>query len=139
MNRPDKLLRDDLRSIVSKLKILKTKEYKKMSKSELISVIRFKELFPFKEEFFGEFEKKKLTKHSVKKIQNKQCSICLENIPKYDKKITLECKHYFHSKCILKWLIDNNTCPTCRVLIKIKKLVGGWIIEKGENEQIYCW
>jgi len=69
----------------------------------------------------------------VKKKEFKKCSICLEDIrtkSKWEKlatgrstidnfpiKITLICGHTFHSKCILKWLNDNDTCPNCRMII----------------------
>jgi hypothetical protein len=45
------------------------------------------------------------------------CSICLENIHN-DLHIT-ECKHLFHSKCLLKW--EKKTCPLCRRYVEIKQ------------------
>ena len=41
------------------------------------------------------------------------CAICLDN---YCRKCrtTLECGHTFDTKCILKWLSKNNSCPCCR-------------------------
>ena len=44
-----------------------------------------------------------------------QCSICLENFMKKDKKILLNCSHEFHKKCLQEWLNKNNTCPLCRI------------------------
>ena len=46
------------------------------------------------------------------------CGICLENINTkcINYSIELECKHWFHSKCVKLWstkCIDNNTQPTC--------------------------
>lgn len=38
------------------------------------------------------------------------CSICLNEVFT----IPLECGHVFHTKCINKWLEQNNTCPNCR-------------------------
>ena len=53
------------------------------------------------------------------------CVICFENINTkcIDISIELECKHWFHSKCIKPWckrcLYDNSvpTCPFCRQTI----------------------
>ena len=47
--------------------------------------------------------------HVAKKTQ--QCSICLNSI--IDAQY-LPCGHYYHKKCINKWLKNNNTCPFCR-------------------------
>jgi len=54
---------------------------------------------------------------SISKVQHfnlDNCSICLENdnqpeISKIDK-----CGHCFHTNCVLRWLIENNSCPICR-------------------------
>jgi hypothetical protein len=50
----EKMSRDELRSIVSKLKIIKYLDIQKLRKNELINIIKFKELFPFEETFFDE-------------------------------------------------------------------------------------
>lgn len=38
------------------------------------------------------------------------CAICLGNICN----AKLLCGHFFHSKCILKWVNVKKTCPICR-------------------------
>ena len=50
--------------------------------------------------------------HAPRKQDN--CVICLSPmINAY----YLACGHYFHKKCITKWMKRQNTCPTCRELI----------------------
>ena len=46
----------------------------------------------------------------------KECLICLEDIIKDDEIIILKChkSHFFHSKCIKKWLKYNVSCPLCK-------------------------
>ena len=46
----------------------------------------------------------------------KDCYICLEGIEKGDDIIILNCNksHFFHSKCIKKWLRYDISCPLCR-------------------------
>jgi E3 ubiquitin-protein ligase RNF115/126 len=42
------------------------------------------------------------------------CSVCKEEFQLNDKVIKIPCKHIFHQDCILPWLNDRNSCPTCR-------------------------
>lgn len=43
------------------------------------------------------------------------CSVCMD-IFKYGDKVKelKNCKHAFHSKCIDKWLENENKCPICK-------------------------
>jgi hypothetical protein len=50
----------------------------------------------------------------------KTCNICLEEITKNIKKTS--CKHYFHPKCLRKWIKNSPTCPMCRTHVHIPKL-----------------
>lgn len=44
-----------------------------------------------------------------------ECSICLRKINNKDGSFFRTiCNHRFHHKCIIKWLVNNNTCPCCR-------------------------
>ena len=49
------------------------------------------------------------------------CTICLERMYINDTQyiFATDCDHYFHTKCIVKWLKDNNTCPICRNKVTI--------------------
>jgi hypothetical protein len=49
------------------------------------------------------------------KIVLENCLICMENykINEY-KRVLPDCKHYFHKKCIDKWLKKKSSCPICR-------------------------
>ena len=79
---------------------------------------------------------------SIKKIMKDNCIICLGN---YDgkvksghilyesedsnnEKITLPCKHIFHSKCISQWFLKNNNCPLCNSEFEINNEDGKIII-----------
>jgi hypothetical protein len=48
----------------------------------------------------------------------KDCVICLEEFKNGDDVITLPCLHIYHKTCITDWLLENNTCPICKHVIK---------------------
>ena len=43
-----------------------------------------------------------------------QCVFCLDDYDVGEKVRQLPCEHYFHTDCLAPWLIEHNTCPTCR-------------------------
>lgn len=43
------------------------------------------------------------------------CSICLDNYDLDFESRQLPCQHYFHKKCIDRWLSNNTTCPICKL------------------------
>lgn len=53
-------------------------------------------------------------------LLEKDCAVCKDQFslqtedPDEHVVITLPCKHPFHSSCILPWLKQNGTCPSCR-------------------------
>ena len=48
-------------------------------------------------------------------ILNENCFICMDNYKELQLKRELpSCKHYFHKKCIDKWLKKKASCPICR-------------------------
>lgn len=48
-------------------------------------------------------------------ILSENCFICMENYNCSELKRELPfCKHYFHKKCIDKWLKQKASCPICR-------------------------
>ena len=48
-------------------------------------------------------------------VLNEDCLICMEKYKLNQFKRTLPtCKHYFHKKCVDKWLKQNSSCPICR-------------------------
>jgi hypothetical protein len=60
--------------------------------------------------------------HKIKKddhIVNESCLICIEkyNVGEF-KRYLPKCNHYFHKKCIDKWLRKNASCPICRDKLK---------------------
>ena len=43
------------------------------------------------------------------------CTICLQDIDKGETMIKLDCEHYYHNECIVKYLNEfNYKCPICR-------------------------
>lgn len=47
------------------------------------------------------------------------CSICFENFSPRVMTIVLDCKHRFHTHCIIEWLQKEQTCPLCRRELKL--------------------
>ena len=47
----------------------------------------------------------------------KECSICIDDYKIGNILRQLKCSHTFHQECIDKWLIHNNICPNCRVVV----------------------
>jgi hypothetical protein len=47
------------------------------------------------------------------------CSICMESYKEKKEQISLPCKHIYHKDCVMTWLKNNNTCPYCRLQLKI--------------------
>ena len=44
-----------------------------------------------------------------------ECNICMNTIDTQScDYFTTGCNHTFHNKCLMQWIITNNTCPTCR-------------------------
>jgi len=43
-----------------------------------------------------------------------ECSICMEEIINENDKVITRCNHHFHSGCLHRWTMQNNSCPNCR-------------------------
>jgi hypothetical protein len=59
------------------------------------------------------------------------CAICLENCCN-DNFIVTHCKHLFHNKCLIEWLNNKFTCPTCRSTKPIHEYI---LIELSDNNK----
>ena len=58
---------------------------------------------------------KKETVKFTEDMNDKECSICLEEFKNKEELTRIECSHYFHSECINDWFKSNGTCPLCRL------------------------
>ncbi|CAD8148001.1 unnamed protein product [Paramecium octaurelia] len=59
-------------------------------------------------------EIKKIPKRQVNQKQKDPCTICYNDIEKFEKIRELKCRHQYHSKCIKKWLLSQKKCPICQ-------------------------
>ena len=56
-----------------------------------------------------------INKEVVKTKQANRCTICLQDIDKGEDMTRLQCDHYYHYDCIIKYLKDYDyKCPICR-------------------------
>lgn len=53
---------------------------------------------------------------SMDDMANELCPICCASITT-NSDAQLSCKHVFHARCLLLWVISNKTCPMCRAQI----------------------
>eukprot|EP00762_Andalucia_godoyi_P008468 ANDGO_05759.mRNA.1 E3 ubiquitin-protein ligase RING1-like len=52
------------------------------------------------------------------KCEAVECSVCMDAFSSEDKDgiaIRMPCKHVFHQECLMPWLKDHNSCPSCRM------------------------
>ena len=75
----------------------------------------------YPEDLIDKFMSKLLTfkiNDEIKKILNiSKCLICQEDFKNGDEIKKVHYNHCFHSKCIVKWLKINNTCPICKLVL----------------------
>jgi Ring finger domain len=55
---------------------------------------------------------------NVQPIDEQVCCVCLDHYSLADKVRVLRCSHFFHSKCIEKWVFSHPRCPMCKSSIK---------------------
>lgn len=59
-------------------------------------------------------------------LTDEECAICLDKLQKEIAHTT--CNHFFHYKCIIRWMYNNNNkyeqslCPLCSQLFEIKNI-----------------
>ncbi|XP_026522570.1 E3 ubiquitin-protein ligase RNF149 [Notechis scutatus] len=59
-------------------------------------------------------------------IDTENCAICIENYKAKDTVRLLPCKHIFHKLCIDPWLLEQRTCPMCKLdIMKALEYWGG--------------
>lgn len=60
----------------------------------------------------------KIKKNKISSVDitdsDKTCSICLEDFCSEKEIIILDCKHIYHSDCIIEWINKDTSCPLCR-------------------------
>lgn len=61
----------------------------------------------------NEFNLSEISKEISSSSEN-NCSVCKDNFEFGNIGLKLPCKHFFHEECIMPWLKERNSCPTCR-------------------------
>ncbi|XP_050417377.1 RING finger protein 150 [Patella vulgata] len=56
-------------------------------------------------------------KSGDKELENDfdQCAICIEGYKAHDVIRSLPCKHVFHKSCVDPWLLEQRSCPMCKL------------------------
>ena len=55
-------------------------------------------------------------------ISGNICCICTDDLTEDSTVGALECRHYFHSECLQKWVVMSQTCPVCRASLPVKPM-----------------
>jgi Ring finger domain/zinc-ribbon len=46
--------------------------------------------------------------------ERSHCAVCQDATVCGDELVEMPCRHWFHVDCLMPWLAERNTCPTCR-------------------------
>ncbi|KAK7098052.1 hypothetical protein V1264_004940 [Littorina saxatilis] len=59
----------------------------------------------------------KTVRHGDRELDSEfdQCAVCIETYKAHDVIRTLPCKHVFHKSCVDPWLLDQRSCPMCKL------------------------
>ena len=66
-----------------------------------------------KQEIIEKIKKNKISSYDIND-NDKTCSICLEDFSQEKDILILDCKHIYHSDCIIEWINKDTSCPLCR-------------------------
>lgn len=55
--------------------------------------------------------------NSIEYPINDSCAICIEDFNNDDIVRKFGCSHIYHSECVDTWVIENNTCPICKITV----------------------
>ena len=91
--------------------------------------VTYTDLIPFKHSEFIKINDIDINKSLGKytrvsdgdKYCESDCDICLGNFKVKEGVRKLKCGHFFHKKCIDKWIKLNPSCPLCRDVVIIGK------------------
>jgi hypothetical protein len=62
----------------------------------------------------GEPRRQLFSKRRVCRVFEDECAICYSAYELGSYQAHMRCGHFFHSRCLTKWLQRNQTCPVCR-------------------------
>lgn len=51
------------------------------------------------------------------KVEEKQCTICLETFVPNEQVMMTPCNHMFHNDCLVPWVKGQGKCPVCRYVL----------------------
>ena len=77
-------------------------------------------------DMMGTSQRQKEIENRISNIQkhsdphSEDCIVCFSEIDDPMYKISLKCKHFFHTECIFDWLKINPSCPMCRQSFRIQ-------------------
>lgn len=105
-------------SIKQLLQLIMTYRKNNKKKSPSYSQRKYQEMqyqkFQSENEFFLELEPEIEPQLEAEVEPISECSICMEQIINENDKVITRCNHHFHSRCLSRWTMQNDSCPNCR-------------------------
>lgn len=61
----------------------------------------------------------------ISNYESEKCLVCYDSIKKLDRVVVHDKIHPFHETCIIPWIKNSSTCPTCRTKVDASPILEG--------------
>lgn len=87
---------------------------RELSGTQVTAEVGNSKFHPASDLVISKLTRRTITKREIKEYDDQSCAICVHHYQEGEVAVHLDCHHYFHGNCIIRWLKTSDSCPLCR-------------------------